>query len=480
MTTENAEGTQPPRLQPRGTLTPEVPLAHTQAFSRPDGHDGSFDRPDDLAGAPKIPVALPSSITTTFSRPHGSDSLGKPPGGAPSIAVAVSEPVNPWSTKTAVTLGDAAVQLPEPEPEKIAPKMTVREALFGRVVPWKTVGKVAAAATAIAVVGGAVGSSLGDQARSLTSSTVELVEAPKNSSSDNVLGQVADQVQPAVVNISVTSKTASGEGSGVVIDKRGYVVTNHHVVSLKDKGTPEDKIEVIFSTGQTVPAELVGSDPKTDLAVLKVDVDDLVVAQLGSSSDVEVGHTVLAIGSPLGLRKTVTAGIVSAISRPISVGESGEDTVVIDALQTDAAINPGNSGGPLVDTRGAVVGINTSIFTTGGGSIGLGFAVPVDEVKRVVKSLITTGSIDHASLGVNARSATNDSVQGAELVNIREGSPADKGGLREGDVVIQVGERTVRSVEELIVAVRNQPIGEETTVVVVRDGREVNLNVTPN
>src|SRR5699024_6901776 len=197
------------------------------------------------------------------------------------------------------------------------------------------------------------------------------------------------RARPAGVDISVSTASAQGGGSGIVIDPHGYIVTHNHVVTM-DGAADRADIDVVFSDGSRAPAEMVGRDPATDLAVLKVDdVQNLTVATLGNSDEVEVGEQVIAIGSPLGLVRTVTGGIVSAIQRPIALGESTSDgDVVIDAIQTDAAINPGNSGGPLIDGSGAVIGINTSIFTQTGGSIGLGFAIPVNDVRTVVTELM--------------------------------------------------------------------------------------------
>ncbi|MBB1016821.1 trypsin-like serine protease, partial [Dietzia sp. DQ11-71] len=308
-----------------------------------------------------------------------------------------------------------------------------------------------------------------------------IADAPENIlRSDNPIGEVAQRVQPAVVNISVSTASAQGEGSGIVIDPQGYIVTNNHVVTM-DGAADRADIDVIFPDGSRASAEMVGRDPATDLAVLKVDdVQNLTVATLGDSDDVQVGEQVIAIGSPLGLARTVTEGIVSATRRPIALGESTSDgDVVIDAIQTDAAINPGNSGGPLIDGTGAVIGINTSIFTQSGGSIGLGFAIPVNDVREIATSLMTDGAVRHATIGVNARKADNGSVEGAEIVNVREGSPAEEGGLREGDVVTRVGDRQVRSSDELVVAVRRAGAGVDVPVEVLRGGTRVELTVRP-
>ncbi len=215
------------------------------------------------------------------------------------------------------------------------------------------------------------------------------------------VADIAQRVEPAVVAISVHTSTVDGIGSGVVIDKDGYILTNNHVVSAAatDSGT----LVVTFSNQQTATAKIVGRDPMTDLAVIKVDPTSLTVATLGDSSKLAVGDPVVAIGSPLGLLGTVTSGIVSALDRPVHVsGDSSDTNAVIDAIQTDAAINPGNSGGPLVDAQGAVIGINSAIATlpstSGGqtGSIGLGFAIPINIARTIAQQLISTGKAVHA------------------------------------------------------------------------------------
>jgi S1-C subfamily serine protease len=225
----------------------------------------------------------------------------------------------------------------------------------------------------------------------------------------------------------------------------------------------------------------VGRDPKTDLAVLKVDVKNLTVAQLGKSDDVQVGDAVLAIGSPLGLSKTVTSGIVSALHRPVKLEGEGSDTkAVIDAVQTDASINPGNSGGALVDADGRVIGINTAIRSESGGSVGLGFAIPVDQMTQVAQTLIRDGSIHHPMIGVSARQKTvaNEVMSGAEVADVQPGGPAANAGIVEGDVIVRIGDREVTNPDELVVAVQMNKIGESVNVQLIREGRQVDIPVT--
>nr|MDQ3990363.1 trypsin-like peptidase domain-containing protein [Actinomycetota bacterium] len=293
---------------------------------------------------------------------------------------------------------------------------------------------------------------------------------------------VADRVLPAVVSIEIRTGDQGGFGSGVVIDGAGFVLTNNHVVSPA-AGNPGATLETVFADGTRVPARIVGRDPKTDLAVLKVEVANPTVAQLGRSGTLEPGDGVIAIGSPLGLASTVTTGIVSAVDRPVRLQGDGTDTnAVIDAIQTDAAINPGNSGGALVDSSGAVVGINTAIRTLGagegGGSIGLGFAIPIDDARAIAEELIRSGRVRHPDLGVNAASVTDGTSDGARVQNVQQGSAAAEAGIAEGDVIVRVGGRGVATADELEVAVREFEIGAPVPVALVRDNRPLTVTVT--
>jgi putative serine protease PepD len=290
-------------------------------------------------------------------------------------------------------------------------------------------------------------------------------------------GSVADiaaRVTPSVVSIEVRVGEAGATGSGVVVDAgNGYIVTNNHVVSGAE-GVDGAEIRAVFFDGSGSAARIVGRDPASDLAVLKVDKPGLVAASLGNSADVVVGDPVVAIGSPLGLESTVTSGIVSALERPVRLSGEGSDTnAVISAVQTDAPINPGNSGGALVDATGAIIGINTAIASLGGptgGSIGLGFAIPIDTVREISEQLISTGSAVHAALGVNARSVTDGTRDGALVLNVEPGSAADEAGIREQDIIIAVEGRAVGSSEELVVAVDAYDPDDTVTVEFVRGG----------
>lgn len=492
-----------PLRQPQRQWRPPVDNATEKAFRRPPGVSGASDlegssrHQDRITAPPSNPVheqvfGRPAGATDMLERIPGNDT-GK---GDETDSTDIAELANPWrNPESVVEEGSPARREPPERPvldlvgnkrrgsadDEEPRKLGVREVFFGKRLSWQALASVGAACAVIGLFGGAAGHFLAESSTSLTSNDVRLREAPPaHLSEDNVIGAVANEVQPSVVNIQVTSDSGMGEGSGIVIDDRGYILTNNHVVTMEGAAGPGAVIETVFPTGQRANAEIVGTDPKTDLAVIKVDVENLTVAQLGNSDEVEVGQQIIAIGSPLGLPKTVTQGIVSATQRAMALGkDASENGEVIDALQTDAAINPGNSGGPLVDTRGAVVGINTLIFSQSGGSDGLGFAIPINEAKRIAEKLITDGEVRHASIGVNARTAANGSLDGAEVVNVAEGGPAQRGGMREGDVVVKVGDRDIHSGDELVVAVRNAGAAGDVPITVVRDGGRVELSVRP-
>ena len=291
---------------------------------------------------------------------------------------------------------------------------------------------------------------------------------------DGSVAKVAAKVLPSVVSIQFTGTAGSGTGSGVVIDDSGLIVTNNHVVEEAANG---GSLTVSFQDGTTTSAEIVGRDPSADLAVIRVDgVDNLVPAKLGNSDDLQVGESVIAIGSPLGLNGTVTTGIVSALNRPVLPDPNSSDDSVLNAIQTDAAINPGNSGGALVNLDGELVGINSAIATlgasTGGqsGSIGLGFAIPVNEAKWISNQLISDGTAEHARLGVTVEPSTGD-VLGAQVGTVESGSAADKAGLAEGDVITEFGDQSIDSPDALVAAVRSIEPGTQVSITYVRDGQ---------
>lgn len=366
----------------------------------------------------------------------------------------------------------------------------------------------------------------------------------------------ADKAAPSVVTLAVAGNEGAGSGSGIILDDQGHVLTNTHVVTL---GGAEDDpaIQARLSDGRVIDAEVVGRDPLSDLAVIQLEeTEDLVPAELGSSADLNVGDQTIAIGAPLSLAGTVTTGIVSTLDRTIQVASAAvEDTpteeetdiseelpeedaeelqpgdpddpadpegdgygfffpgtdptaepISLNVIQTDAAINQGNSGGALVDSQGRVIGVNVAIATAGGGmfgsegagSIGVGFAIPIDYASRVAQDLIETGEASHGLLGVNVYQASSDpEVNEANLsddpndllpvtgfsvgglvVNVADGSPAAEAGIQKGDIIEAVEGRRIDDAINLTAIIREYPQGDTITLTVVRDGERIEVDVT--
>ncbi|NLE80184.1 MAG: trypsin-like serine protease [Rhodococcus sp.] len=473
-----------PRLDPRPVYRPEVDPASANAFGRPGGVEGSFARAGETRDdAPKVKVGAPDPVLAeAFGRPPGAvDTIERAPETAAEVEHEDDTPADPWrDPESGVMLGGPGVG-GTAQAHPPAPKLNAREVLFGEKVAPRALFGLAGIALVIGLVGGLLAVFVTADRGSLTSQRVTLSQSGGDDElAQSDVAQVADAVLPAVVSIQVAVGEQGSTGSGVVIDGAGYIVTNNHVISAAATAPDGGKIQVIFSDGTKTDAQIVGRDTKTDLAVLKVSADNLTVAELGKSADIQVGEDVVAVGSPLGLSKTVTRGIVSAVHRPMRLSGAGSDTqAVIDAVQTDAAINHGNSGGPLVDDEGRVIGINTAMLSESGGSVGLGFAIPIDDVTKVAQTLIRDGVMHHPVIGVNARTVVNDVTSGAEVANVTQGGPAAQAGIVERDVIVKVGDRSVSGADELVVAVNDQKMGEPVNVQLVREGRLVDVTVTP-
>ncbi len=475
-----------PRLDPRPLWKPPVDPLQAGAFGRPGGVGGSFGARRTatpvMLGAPPVPEFLQDA----FGRPGGGgDSLGRPPA-ADVPDEQAAPPGDPWRDPNAgARLGPPALQAPVSDVAEPAPaeRFTLRQALFERRLRPSAIIGVLVAALVIGAIGAAIGVFAANRlpAAVLDPAFHLATVAPAVTREPGSVADIAARVLPSVVSLEVRTGDVGETGSGVVIDGSGYLLTNNHVISTAATD-PSAELTVVFNDGSRVPGIIVGRDPLTDLAVLKVDVSNATVAQLGDSAALAVGDPVIAIGSPLGLAGTVTTGIVSAKDRPVRLQGGGSDTdAVIDAVQTDAAVNPGNSGGPLVDASGAVVGINTAIRTLGGdssGSIGLGFAIPIAMAKNVAEQIIRSGTVQHSTIGVNARSATDGVTDGAQVQNVQAGGPAALAGIAEGDVITKVGDRLVGNADELVVAVRENPVGASVPVVLMRDGRQMTVTVT--
>lgn len=350
----------------------------------------------------------------------------------------------------------------------------------------------------------------------------------------------AAQASPSVVTLEVTGENSQGSGSGIILDSEGHVLTNTHVVTLGG-ATGDPNVNVRLSDGRVASAELVGTDPLSDLAVIKIDgVDDLEPAELGSSSDLNVGDRAIAIGAPLGLAGTVTDGIISTLDRTISVqssaapedaeteevpeqeieseGEgfefffpnqpesSNQGSIFLNVIQTDASINQGNSGGALVDSEGRIIGVNVAIASTGGadpfsgeenaGSIGVGFSIPIDYAQRVAEEIIENGEATHGLLGVTVTAASTDAeanqrllegdaagltgsfTVGALVNDVPESSPAADAGIQRGDIITHVEGRRIDDSSALTATVREYATGDTIAITVERDGSSEELDVT--
>jgi putative serine protease PepD len=395
-----------------------------------------------------------------------------------------------------------------------------RKATFG-------VGTLIASILAAGLVGGGVatvGSSglFGNSPASTVGSTQPETVIVNNKDDVNAITAAALKASPSVVTISATSGSSGGTGSGIILDDQGHILTNTHVVTLDGK-TASATLEVRTSEGKVLTAKLVGTDPLSDLAVIKVDdASGLTAATLGDSGKLNVGDTAIAIGSPLGLTGTVTDGIVSTLNRTISVasaaapkdgdtsqGDGGggfqfappdggqsqnttnQGSISINVIQTDAAINPGNSGGALVNSKGEIIGVNVAIASAGSdsssgsasGNIGVGFSIPINHAKRVAQEIIDTGKVSHGQLGVSVKEKSSTSSSsgfsvGAEVATVEPDSGAAKAGIRVGDVVTGFNDLAISEPNQLTAAVREQAANAKVKITVLRNGKEQALDVT--
>jgi len=421
------------------------------------------------------------SGTTTVPRHEGA--------GAPTTQPPVGHGATPPPMGPFGPLGQPAPQAPAPKPAR------------------RGIGQLTAVAVLAAVLASGGTAAAGNywpadtDAAATTSSTTlgSNASAPvrQGTASAPDWTATASVVSPSVVSITATSAQGGGQGSGVIIDKT-HVLTNNHVVA------GAQKLTVTLADGRTYEAEVRGTDPSTDLAVITVTnaPDDLKPVAIGNSDTIAVGDPVMAVGNPLGLAGTVTTGIVSALNRPVTTeaesdggqgdpngqNQSSGETVVTNAIQTSAAINPGNSGGALVNASGQLVGINSAIASLGSsaggqsGNIGIGFAIPVNEATSIAKQLIDSGTATHAYLGVTPQngSATDGSATraGAEVTSVGDGTPAAKAGLKVGDVIVAVDGERVESADSLVGHVREKSTGDQVTLTVLRDGKSLQVKAT--
>lgn len=347
----------------------------------------------------------------------------------------------------------------------------------------RTVVSLAIGALILGVVGGAGGSWGYETWGSTNTSTLPTASGVQVERPEGSVAAIAAAVMPSVVSIESTSTgQRTSMGSGFVIRDDGYILTNHHVVA----GAIDDTVKVLLSDGSVVDGHVVGSTPEYDLAVVKVDVDNLVPLVLGDSDKVVVGDQAIAIGSPLGLDSTVTTGIISALHRPVTAGGGTQQPAYIDAIQTDAAINPGNSGGPLINSAGEVIGINSAIATLGGsptdqaGSVGLGFAITSNQARRTAEQLIEDGEATFPVIGVLLDQRYVG--EGIKIVDaeagVIAGGPAAQAGVEPGDVITKFNGRTVTRSDELVVAIRAQAPGDEVVLTIKHGDDEHDVTIT--
>ncbi|WP_434993653.1 S1C family serine protease [Arthrobacter sp. Ld5] len=344
-----------------------------------------------------------------------------------------------------------------------------------------------------------------------------------NTDDVNTITGAAVKASPSVVTLAVSGGSSGGSGSGIILDTDGHILTNTHVVTLGGQ-VSDPTVEVKLNDGRVFPATVVGTDPLSDLAVVKIDAPDLTAATLGDSDELNVGDTAIAIGAPLGLSGTVTDGIVSTLNRTISVASSAvpeeqpdsaqsddgesfdflppggsggqqpqsQGSIYLNVIQTDAAINQGNSGGALVDADGRIIGVNVAIASGGSGgsgestgNIGVGFSIPINYADRIAREIIAEGEATHGFLGVSVTPAGSDGSQsastfssGALVERVEPGSPAEDAGLQAGDVITKVDTYTISDPQSLTAAVRIQPVGQQVPLEVVRDGASRTVDVT--
>ncbi|HEY3469770.1 MAG TPA: trypsin-like peptidase domain-containing protein [Amycolatopsis sp.] len=456
-------------------MTENDPSAHDPAAPR----QPESGRPGGWAGSPygEQAAAPESGGTPQYSAPE--PTYHAVTGADPSYATP-----NPWSAQGA-TAGQTQQQSVYPPPNPYAQP--------GYAPPpppaKRSGGKLLAGVALVALlVGGIAGGTVGYLTGGSSGPVGNALDAPKpaqqtgNAPAGSVEA-VAQKLSPSVVELQVAGQQGAGEGSGFVISTDGYILTNNHVVEVAANG---GQIQAVFQDGKKAAAKIIGRDPTTDIAVVKVDgASNLTPVELGRSDDLRVGQSVVAIGSPFELAGTVTSGIVSSLHRPVRAGggQGGQETVM-DAVQTDAAINPGNSGGPLANMSGQVIGINSAIYSPqsasgqgqGGsesGNVGIGFAIPIDQARRTADTIIKTGQAIQTYIGAQVKDAPQG---GAELGAITAGSPAEKAGLKAGDIVTKIDDRTIDKADTLVAAVRTRAPDEKAKFT-LSDGRTVEVTL---
>ena len=518
------------RFAPPGGRDPESgrtepDLIDSLGFARPDGSGYGSQRPDVPAPSVAPPSVAPPPVGPPQTPPpSGAPSHGGPPGQFPPGQYAPGQyapgqfppgqyapgqfppgqfPPGQYGSPSPAAPGGQWQHLGSPlrgpdyvlQPGPGGPDGTQALAAPGGPAP-RSPRLLLVLALVIALLGGLAGGFVGiayDRSRGQSTAAGRLPAGPllgtgapsPTDATPTSVASIAAKLLPSVVTIGVSGGGESGTGSGVIIRKDGFILTNNHVVAVAASG---GSVRVDLYKGQhSVSAQIIGRDPKTDLAVIRIPGNDLPAAILGQSKSLVVGAPVVALGAPLGLSSTVTSGIVSALDRNVDVPtDNGGSGVLIGAIQTDAAINPGNSGGPLVDSAGQVIGINSAIATapgstgSGGGNIGVGFAIPIDYARSVAEEIIRTGKATHPYLGVTAASIDpgTGTTPGASVRTIVPDGPAARANLQVGDVITKVNDTPITGVDDLIAATRLHQVGDVVTVTYQRAGRSTSVQVT--
>lgn len=451
------------RIGPRPAEHAPVPPIFVHAFGPSEHAQQGFDAPPGTrlppsGRPPESPWWEPSAPADPWRDPAAAFWLGR---GAVFVGARPAQ-LDPEDDVDA----DEQLNLTPPAEEIAEPAGNVRQLRFGR----STFAILALLALVAGLLGGGAGWWLTRHVHdALRRPDVHIaqVETPTERSPQSIAG-VAERIGPTVVSIAIQTNNSLAIGSGFVIDRDGDILTNNHVVAAAD--SPGSSIVVTFSNEATARAQIVGRDPTSDLAVIKVANDQLTVAQLGDSDKVAVGDTVIAIGSPLGLQGTVTAGIVSALDRPVRVSAEDGTTSYLNAIQTDAPINHGNSGGPLLNAGGAVIGINSAAAvdpTSGGGTTtanGIGYAIPINYARDIALQLIHTGKAVHATFGATGSTVLAGLEVGGYIKQVSPGGPADQAGLKPGDVIVVADGKVVQTFDQLTVIVEQHKPGDRISV----------------
>ena len=468
----------PPQFghQPEGPQQPSPPQS-SQPEQQPEG---SEQQPDSSPQQPEFSTSQPDAPPEPTAALWYEQTQAQP-----------QHPTYPpVSPQTPAEPRPAALTQPRAEPAQ--PAKPRRMAELGTIAVLAAV--LASAGTYAVTRTDDAGSPTAQARTSVSTSAAPVVQADASAPNWSV---TAAAVSPSVVAITVTSGQGGGQGSGVIFDAKGHILTNNHVVAAGGQGST---ISVTLNDKRTYDATVVGTDPSTDLAVIKLTnpPNDLKAIALGDASSLKVGEPVMAVGNPLGLAGTVTTGIVSALNRPVTTSNQSEDPasqqsaaepVVTNAIQTSAAINPGNSGGALVNASGQLIGINSSIASLGSsggsssqsGNIGIGFAIPVNEARSIADQLISSGKATHAYLGVSSKDdvVADGSAKraAAVLTNVANGTPADGAELRVGDAIIAVDGDSIDGSLSLVAQVRERAVGDKVTLKIVRDGETKEISV---